>query len=97
MDITSNYNNMELGKIRSVSYKIFDNEGNPRDMVFQLGSKHNVGFEDAEKTKPIRKYVSDIVLVDEERVLVYLSDGTDAQIWKDVPYNKFCTLEYEND
>ncbi len=88
---------MELGKIRSVSYKIFDNEGNPRDMVFQLGSKHNVGFEDADKTKPIRKHVSDIVLIDEERVLVYLSDGVDAQIWKDIAYNKFCSLEYEND
>jgi hypothetical protein len=86
---------MELGKIRSVSYKIFDNDGNPRDMVFQLGSKHNVGFEDDKKT-PIRKHVSDIILED-GRVLVYLSDGQDAQIWKDVPYNKFCTLEYEND
>lgn len=87
---------MELGKIRSVSYKIFDNDGNPRDMVFQLGSKHNVGFEDEKKQVPIRKFVSDIVLED-ERVLVYLSDGTDAQIWKNIAYNKFCTLEYEND
>jgi hypothetical protein len=87
---------MELGKIRSVSYKIFDNDGNPRDMVFQLGSKHNVGFEDEKKQMPIRKYVSDIVLED-ERVLVYLSDGQDAQIWKNIAYNKFCTLEYEND
>ena len=87
---------MELGKIRSVSYKIFDNDGNPRDMVFQLGSKHNVGFEDEAKKIPIRKSVSDIILED-ERLFVYLSDGQDAQIWKDIPYNKFCTLEYEND
>lgn len=87
---------MELGKIRSVRYKIFDNDGNPRDMVLQLGSKHNVGFEDEAKQKPIRKTISDIVLED-GRIYVYLSDGADTQIWKDEPYNEYCSLEYEND
>ena len=88
---------MDKGKIRSVSYKIFDNEGVPRDMFFQLNSKHNVGYEEVSNV-PIRKEVSDIRLVN-GRIEVYLREvnTNDVQLWKDLAYNEYTSLEYEND
>lgn len=85
---------MELRKLRSVSERkeiLSDGVIHTQTMVYVVGGFHPIRI-NGEK-HPTRMEVSSIEET-ENKYLVYLKNGDEVQLWKEIPKNEYVTPEH---
>jgi hypothetical protein len=81
-----------MNQIRAIHERRPDNDNaHGRIMVYQVGSYYTIKAD--ESNKPIKRKITDIVLVD-NIFKVYIGSETEKMLWKEIGRTEFVSVEY---